>query len=283
MDDQPPAATPRTDLPKPDLMVRALSAIAMGLGAIVSLAIGGLLYDAFWMAASLAVLAEWQAMIGARRDTPLIVAGGIAIAASYILSQVFAVEAALAGLAAGVVVAGLLLKGRRPLWLAAGLGYAGLLSIAMTAINQEPLLGVLAVVWMFAVVWTTDTAAYFTGRRLGGPKLWPAISPKKTWSGLIGGVIAGTLAGTLVILFGYGDVERPLNLNIVALVSGLAALASQGGDLAESAMKRHFDVKDSGRIIPGHGGLMDRLDGFWVVAMLLLLTVLFIRFQAAAA
>jgi phosphatidate cytidylyltransferase len=122
---------------------------------------------------------------------------------------------------------------------------------------------------MFAVVWTTDIAAYFTGRRLGGPKLWPRVSPKKTWSGFIGGVVVGTLAGLLVTVLGqrFGW-TAPGSLILVTLGSAVAAVASQLGDLGESAMKRRFDVKDSSHLIPGHGGVMDRLDGFWAVAVL---------------
>ena len=133
----------------------------------------------------------------------------------------------------------------------------------------HPDLGIVAVLWMFAVVWTTDIAAYFTGRRLGGPKLWPSVSPKKTWSGFGGGLLAGTLAGIAVPAaaqrWGW---TPPLGLWAIAILSALASVLSQLGDLGESALKRRFGVKDSGRLIPGHGGVMDRLDGFWAVALL---------------
>jgi phosphatidate cytidylyltransferase len=106
------------------------------------------------------------------------------------------------------------------------------------------------------VVWATDIGGYFAGRAIGGPKLWQRISPKKTWSGAIGGFVASLL---VAIGFSASDVGKALPLMILAAV---LSIASQFGDLFESAVKRHFGVKDSSHIIPGHGGLMDRLDGF---------------------
>jgi phosphatidate cytidylyltransferase len=115
----------------------------------------------------------------------------------------------------------------------------------------------------------TDIAAYFTGRRLGGPKLWPRVSPKKTWSGFTGGLVAGTAAGLLVLQVAKAaGWTAPAGFVTVAAASVVASVASQLGDLAESALKRGFEVKDSSHLIPGHGGVMDRLDGFWAVALL---------------
>ena len=127
------------------------------------------------------------------------------------------------------------------------------------------------------VVWTTDVAAYFAGRRFGGPKLWPRVSPKKTWSGFAGGLLGGTFAGCAIIRLALGDWEEQPGLAMVAVISALASVASQLGDLGESALKRRFDVKDSGHVIPGHGGVMDRVDGFWAVAALAGLWLLLTR------
>jgi phosphatidate cytidylyltransferase len=131
---------------------------------------------------------------------------------------------------------------------------------------------------MFAVVWTTDIVAYFTGRRFGGPKLWPRVSPKKTWSGFAGGLMAGTAAGVVVSLIAarWGWTQ-PIATPLIALLSMVASIVGQAGDLAESALKRYFDVKDSGRLIPGHGGVMDRLDAFWAVAGLTGLVLVAVR------
>ena len=115
--------------------------------------------------------------------------------------------------------------------------------------------------WLLAIVWGADTGAYACGRLIGGPKLAPAISPKKTWSGAVGGLVSGVGASTAV-LWAYGAAIGPKPL-IVALV---AAVATEAGDLLESGLKRWYDVKDSGTLIPGHGGLLDRFDGLWVAA-----------------
>jgi phosphatidate cytidylyltransferase len=146
-------------------------------------------------------------------------------------------------------------------WLAAGIVYAGILVFAPIVLRQDVVLGLVAIVFLFAVVWTTDIAAYFAGRALGGPKLWPAVSPKKTWSGAIGGLLGGVAAGLLVVK-AAGLAIAPM---LVLVAFGLS-IVSQGGDLLESSIKRRFHAKDASQLIPGHGGLMDRLDGFLTAA-----------------
>jgi phosphatidate cytidylyltransferase len=142
-------------------------------------------------------------------------------------------------------------------WMLAGLVYAGILLLGPIALRRDPEFGLAAILFLFAVVWITDIAAYFTGRALGGPKLWPAISPKKTWSGAIGGMVGAVAAGLAVVkLMGLG--VAPMLVIVAAALSAI----SQGGDLIESSIKRHFGAKDASHLIPGHGGLMDRLDGF---------------------
>ena len=133
--------------------------------------------------------------------------------------------------------------------------------------------GRLAVLWLFAVIWATDTGAYFTGRTLGGPKLAPRLSPGKTWAGVAGGMAAACLAGlAAATVADFGPVWA------LVLASAVLSLVGQGGDLAISGMKRHFDAKDSGHIIPGHGGVLDRLDS--TVASVLLLAALLFALQA---
>lgn len=154
-------------------------------------------------------------------------------------------------------------------WAVAGPFYAGLPAVALAAVRAAPN-GLWLVVFLFAVVWATDIAAYFSGRAIGGPKLWPAVSPKKTWSGAIGGLIAGALAGVVVAHFAGAPRLLP-----VFLVGIVLSIASQGGDLFESSLKRRFGVKDSGWIIPGHGGLLDRVDGLVAAAAVAALVAYF--------
>lgn len=149
-------------------------------------------------------------------------------------------------------------------WAPAGLAYAGLSGLSLAFLRDGDQPGLTAILFLFAVVWATDICAYFVGRSLGGPKLAPSISPGKTQSGAIGGAIGGVLAGIAVAaLAGLG------NLPLLALVAFLLSLVSQAGDLFESWVKRRHGVKDSGNIIPGHGGVMDRVDGLVVAAFAL--------------
>jgi phosphatidate cytidylyltransferase len=124
------------------------------------------------------------------------------------------------------------------------------------------------VLWLFVTVWASDTGAFVTGRAIGGPRLWPRLSPSKTWSGAVGGLIATALVGGLAALWAGAAAT-------LLVPAGIAlGIAAQAGDLAESLAKRRFGVKDSGGLIPGHGGLLDRLDGMLAAAALLSLMTL---------
>ena len=147
-------------------------------------------------------------------------------------------------------------------WMTAGLFYAGVVLLAPVILRRDPSFGFVAVLFLFAVVWTTDIVAYYVGRAVGGPKLWRAVSPNKTWSGALGGVLGGVTAALIVAkLAGLGVASM-----LVLVAIGLS-IASQAGDLLESALKRQFGAKDASDLIPGHGGLMDRLDGFLTAAL----------------
>ena len=178
-------------------------------------------------------------------------------------------------LAGGALVVMISTGWRDRIW--AGAGYAVALVVVAVPIlvRDHPALGALGILWIFAVVWGTDIAAYFTGRALGGPRLWPRLSPNKTWSGFAGGLVAAMLAGFLLGLVArlWGQ-HPPFDLWALTVLSGIASVVGQLGDLAESALKRHFDVKDSSRLIPGHGGVMDRLDAFFAVCLLIGLLML---------
>ena len=165
------------------------------------------------------------------------------------------------------------LRGRN-WWLVGGIIYAGLSGISLAAIRGDELTGFVSILFIFAVVWSTDILAYFVGRAMGGPKLAPAISPGKTWSGAIGGAVAALIGGGAVSLAYHGRISL--------LVLGLAfilSVFSQIGDLFESFVKRRFQVKDSSHLIPGHGGCMDRVDGLVFACF----TVFLIAFVHAAA
>jgi phosphatidate cytidylyltransferase len=142
------------------------------------------------------------------------------------------------------------------LWLPLGLIYLVVPCIALIWLRQQPEHGRHVVFWLLCTVWATDTGAYFAGRGIGGPKLIPSISPNKTWAGLLGGMAAAAIAGGLI-----GAINPVLPAFALAGLGGLVAVVSQAGDFTESAIKRRFGVKDASQIIPGHGGVLDRLDG----------------------
>ncbi|WP_245825972.1 phosphatidate cytidylyltransferase [Oceanibaculum nanhaiense] len=158
------------------------------------------------------------------------------------------------------------------LWYAAGLPAIGLPVLCLVWLRAQEPAGAETVLWLVALVIATDIGAYFCGRLIGGPKLMPRISPKKTWAGLVGGMAAAACIGALATTLVAGD-EGRAPVMAVALLSALLAVVAQTGDLAESAVKRNFNVKDSGTLIPGHGGLFDRLDGFLITLPALALLV----------
>jgi phosphatidate cytidylyltransferase len=165
------------------------------------------------------------------------------------------VNAALVVLALGLVAVAFRATEPR-IWAVAGFLYAAAAQVAALLVRLDQAKGLSALILVLLVVWATDIGGYFAGRAIGGPKLWPRVSPKKTWAGAIGGFVASLL---VAIGFSTSDLGKTLPLVILA---AMLSVAAQLGDLFESAIKRRFGVKDSGHIIPGHGGVMDRLDGF---------------------
>jgi len=230
--------------------------------AVGSAYLGGPPFLAVWALAAAIILWEWTVIVGEPGRTPVLAAGAAAFASAAVLFGLSWPRAALAVLALGAVaVAGLAGSGRRA-WILAGGVYAGVMLAAPAVLRSDAELGLLAVMLLFGVVWTTDVMAYFVGRALAGPKLWPAVSPKKTWSGAVGGAAAATVVGSGISALAGLD-----HLAALALVCALLSLAAQTGDLLESALKRRFGAKNASELIPGHGGLMDRLDGFVAAAM----------------
>jgi phosphatidate cytidylyltransferase len=267
----PAAAPPRRS--RRELWLRVASGIVMAAGVIAALVYGGWAFAGLWLAAGIVGFGEWIVMSRVEPREVLIALGAATLGALVLTirgeAPALACFAVLAlGAAACATVARTAAGRMRTL---VGILCAGVIASVPTVLREDSTFAFLGPIWMFAVVWSTDIAAYFTGRRLGGPKLMRRVSPNKTWSGALGGLVGAVAAGTLVAvgadLMGQA-LPRGASLPAVAAASALASVLSQSGDLYESWLKRQHGVKDSSRIIPGHGGVMDRLDGFFAVAVL---------------
>ena len=245
-----------------DLPLRLVSALILGTVVLAITWAGGTYFRILMGVAALLIYREWST-ITASSQTPTSINLGSLFVLLGVLAMVFGYDResmVICGVAAiGLGVLGVVINGK--IWVAGGVIYALAPAIALAQIRMEPQ-GLLLIVLIFVIVWGTDIGAYFAGRSIGGPKLAPAISPKKTWSGFFGGLIAA-IAGSLVLL-GYSE---SVSIYMPILVVGILSVASQIGDLFESWIKRRFDVKDSGQLIPGHGGIMDRVDGLIIVAV----------------
>ncbi|MGE5259341.1 MAG: phosphatidate cytidylyltransferase [Actinomycetota bacterium] len=207
---------------------------------------------------------EWGRLVRGEGIDRIAILEAVAVAAVAILLTLRRGDlAALALAVAAVAVALLSRSSDRSAWSLGGLFYAALPAAALVFLRSDPSLGAIAVLYLFAVAWTTDTASYAAGRLIGGPKLAPRISPQKTWSGFIIGALTPALVGYAFALW-----LKDTSAWRLALVSIALALACQLGDLLESAVKRHFGTKDMSQLIPGHGGLLDRIDGLLIAAIL---------------
>lgn len=247
------------------MKTRIISALALAPPALLAIWFGGVWYVLMIGVGALILGWEWDKMCAQGRfgATGAAISLCSAVAALLVfydagLALWFVLAAPIAALAAAKI------KGPTTVpWAALGGVYVALPVFCLVWLRMDAEQGRAVIVWLFAAVWATDIGAYVAGKSIGGPKLAPGISPKKTWAGLIGGALAAGLISLLLADWGgYG-----LSWRFFAL--GLAlALAAQAGDLAESAVKRHFGVKDSSGIIPGHGGLFDRVDGLIAAAPL---------------
>jgi phosphatidate cytidylyltransferase len=243
-----------------NLLVRAAAAVVLAPLTIALAYAGGWFWVALVTLAVVGLYAEWLSVVGAFAPRP-VAAGAAAFAAAGFLLATGRIDRALVVLLVGVGIVMLLVPERR-FWIGTGFAYAAAAEIASVLVRLDQVYGFAALMFVLLIVWVTDTGGYFAGRGLGGPKLWPRVSPKKTWAGAIGGFAASLVVATGFAAFGPGK-AAPLLLLGAAL-----SIASQLGDLFESAVKRRFGVKDSGQIIPGHGGLLDRLDGFVAAVVL---------------
>ena len=241
--------------------MRAIVGVGLITVAVAALYLGGFYFWLIGTVAALLMMAEWGDLHGASARAKRLAQFAlfvplVTMAPAWIIGETrdFFTLGLLAGAAFFVVIV------TRAPKLALGVLYAGVPVLGLIVIRRQ--LGDDGLIWTFwalALVWATDIGAYFAGRAIGGPKLWPSVSPNKTWAGLIGGVLAASLLAAVL----HAAAGLPLRLT---LATPLLAVLAQGGDLYESALKRRAGVKDSGTLLPGHGGVMDRLDGLVPVA-----------------
>jgi len=242
----------------PELSKRIVSGIVIGAIALVMTYWSPSLFTILMLVIAAAMSWEWSRMVrGATLTDPAMIVHVFAVLLAVLLSASDMAGLAIASTVIGAIAVGALTFGVGNAQLSgAGVLYTGLPVVALGWIRGDEPLGFSATLFVLLSVIVTDIGAYASGRTIGGPKLWPSVSPNKTWSGLIGGVLAASLAGGLFAwVSGTGSASWLASLGLVL------GLVAQGGDLTESALKRHFGVKDSSNLIPGHGGVMDRMDG----------------------
>jgi phosphatidate cytidylyltransferase len=246
-----------------DLGVRTLSAAVLIPAVLADVWAGGIWFHLFVALIGILMALEWVTIV--HRGSPVQFA---LHAAGAMCGALLPLDVGLAGGLIAIAVLALLSAAvaayedrQGPAWRYLGVVYVSVPPIAFVILREDPVYGIAAIVLVMVMVWAADTFAYFAGRLIGGPKLAPVISPKKTWAGLV-----GAMAGSAVAAFA---VARSLGLEaalVLVMIAAALAIVEQAGDLFKSAMKRHYGVKDSGRLIPGHGGVIDRVDGLVAVA-----------------
>lgn len=245
----------RSESASRNLVMRvAAAAVLIPLAVAIAYA-GGWLWIALVTLAAIGLFAEWQAIVGLSAAMRVVVPGIAALVVAGLCFGIGRIDAAVIALAIGLAVV-ISVAPERRIWAAAGFFYAAAAEVASILVRLDSVKGFAALMFVLLIVWVTDSGGYFAGRSIGGPKLWPRVSPKKTWAGAAGGFFA-----SLAVALGFAALDLGKTLPLL-LVAAVLSVVSQLGDLFESAVKRRFGVKDSSQIIPGHGGLMDRLDGF---------------------
>jgi len=259
------AATSKAGQGARNLVQRVAAALVLIPLALALAYAGGAAWTALVTVVAIGLYVEWLMVVGEVRARSVTVSGALALALSGGCLALGLLDFALVALGLGLVVVAVLAAGHRS-WAAAGFVYAAAAELASFMVRFDQNHGWFALVLVLLVVWASDIGGYAAGRGIGGPKLAPLISPNKTWAGAIGGFV-----GSLAVAAGWAA-SGAGNIVPVMLVGAVLSVASQLGDLFESAVKRRFGVKDSSHIIPGHGGLLDRLDGY--VAAIVLAAIL---------
>lgn len=244
-----------------DLKARILSALVMAPVVLAAVWYGGWIFHLLIVAGAVLGMLEWVDLVPSQRKIGAVAVSVIGIAAVMAAEILWGPAVAIVIAVASVILLAAAGGGRDKALLGAGIFYVGAGSVGLMWLRDRPEIGLELFLYAMLAVWATDIGAYAAGRSIGGPKLAPKISPKKTWAGLIGGMVSAGLVGWLVAL--VSGAALPL---LALLVGALAAVVGQAGDLFESAVKRRYDVKDSGHLIPGHGGILDRIDGLLVAA-----------------
>ena len=248
---------------KGGIVARIVSALILAPIVIGITVVGGWVFAGFVVIVAWLMTYEWDRLTGGTGISFAAAVQVVVATGAIVATQLAAIDVAaiLIGVGASLVLIWVLRQNQRLFWAVVGIAYVAIPSAALVMLRGDAELGLGFVIWIFAVVWGTDIAAYAAGRILGGPKL-SRISPNKTWAGLTGGVLtAAVLAAGVATMFELGSVV------VFATLGAVCALISQAGDLFESWVKRRFHVKDSGRLIPGHGGVLDRVDGLLPVVV----------------
>lgn len=246
-----------------DLGVRATSAIVLIPAVLLDIWLGGVWFELFMAFLGLLMAHEWTNIVHQRSSTQFALHAAAVLCAALLPREIGPL--ATLGIIFGITAIGLVANAYRDrdktIFACLGIPYVALPVLALVLLRSNNISGVHAIMWVMLVVWATDSFAYFAGRIIGGPKLAPVLSPKKTWAGLLGG-----MAGAAVVSGIYAVFWLPGWVGL-ALVAAALAVVAQLGDIFESALKRRYDVKDSGYLIPGHGGILDRVDGLVAVGV----------------